>query len=104
MVPGFFLLRIVIEDYVDYRSSNTNNKNNIIDGRSTIVNKVKQKRSSSRKPCFRVPSLKNKCFVLPSILFLLTLGILIFVLIGGNNHINKLKNKTEKSKINSYLK
>jgi hypothetical protein len=101
MVPVVFFLSIAIQNQVDYHSIK---KNDIINGENKTINEDKQKRSSSRKPYVYVRLLKNKCFVLPSILFLLTLGMLIFVLIEGNNRINKLKNKTEKSKINSYLK
>jgi uncharacterized coiled-coil protein SlyX len=87
-----FLLSIVIENQIDYRS---NNKSNIIDGKSIIVNEGAQKRSSSRKACFCVPLLRNKCFVLLFVLFILvlTLGMLIFVLIKGKDRIIHLENK-----------
>jgi predicted transcriptional regulator len=62
--------------------------NNIIDGKNKTINEDKQKRSSSQKPCLYVRLLKNKYFVLPSILFLLTLGTLIFVLIEINRNNN----------------
>jgi small-conductance mechanosensitive channel len=85
-------LSIVIENQIDYRS---NNNSNIIDGKSIIVNEDARKRSSSGKACFCVPLLRNKCFALPFVLFILvlTLGMLIFVLIKGKNHISYLENK-----------
>ncbi len=86
------MLSIVIENQIDYRS---NNNSNIIDGKSIIVNEDAQKRSSSQKACFCVPLLRNKCFVLPFVLFILalTLGMLIFVLIKGKDRISHLENK-----------
>jgi uncharacterized protein HemX len=87
-------LSIVIENQIDYRS---NNNSNIIGGKSIIVNEDAQKRSSSQKACFCVPLLRNKCFVLPFVLFILvlTLGMLIFVLIliKGKDRISHLENK-----------
>jgi hypothetical protein len=77
MVRVVFLLSIAIE-------------NDIIDGENTTINHDKQKRSSSRKPSFCVRSLKNKWFVLLSILFILILVILIVVLIESN-HINNFR-------------
>jgi hypothetical protein len=92
-----FLLSIVIGNQIDYRS---NNNSNIIDGKSIIVNEDAQKRSSSRKACFCVPLLRNKCFVLSFVLFILVLilgmlifGKLIFVLIKEKNRISHLENK-----------
>jgi hypothetical protein len=82
----------VIQNEVDYRISNIYDH---IDGNDITINEDAEKSSSSRKACFCVPLLKNKCFVLPSILFLLVLGMLIVVLIKGNTHINNLKNNLQ---------
>jgi hypothetical protein len=87
MVRVVFLLSIVVENEVDFHNTK---KNDIIDGENKTINEDKQKRSSSRKPCFCVRSLKNKWFVLPLILFILILVILIVVLIESNR-INNLK-------------
>jgi hypothetical protein len=88
----FFFLRIVIENRDDYRNSNIYDT---IDSKNITINEDAQKRSPSRKACFCVAFLKNKCFVLPFVLlFILVLtlmGMLIFVLIEGNNRINNLK-------------
>jgi DNA repair exonuclease SbcCD ATPase subunit len=88
MVYIVFLLSIGVKKKVDYDNMK---KNDIIDGENKTINEDKQKRSSSRKPSFCVRSLKNKWFVLPSILFILKLVILIVVLIKGKNRINNLK-------------
>ncbi len=87
MIFVFFLLSKVIENRNDYRNSNIYDN---IDSKNITIN---EKRSLSRKACFCVAFLRNKCFVLPFVLFilLLTLGMLIFVLIEGNNRINNLK-------------
>jgi hypothetical protein len=87
MVRVVFLLNIVVENEVDFHNTK---KNDIIDGENQTINEDKQKRSSSRKPSFCVCSLKNKWFILPSILLILTLLILIVVLIKSNR-INNLK-------------
>jgi sensor histidine kinase YesM len=93
MVRVVFLLSIVDEnELVHYHNMK---KNDIIDGENKTINKDKQKRSSSRKTCFCVRLLKNKWFVLASILFILTLVILVVVLIEGNDLINKLKNNLQ---------
>ncbi len=64
------------------------NNNNTSDGNNTAVDENTNRRSSSRKARFCVLLLKYKCFVLPLILFILTLGVLIIVLIEENNPIN----------------
>jgi uncharacterized protein HemX len=87
-------MRIVIENQVVYHNT-TYSSHNIIDNNNTNVNEDKQTKLSSQKAYFSVPLLRNKCFVLSLVLFLLILGILIVVLIGGNEHINNLKNNLQ---------
>lgn len=69
-----------------------NNSNNIIDSNDITVNQNTQRRSPSRKQWSCMSSLRNRYFLLALILFILILGILIVVLIEGNNRINNLKN------------
>jgi hypothetical protein len=68
-------------------------KNDNIDGNNPAVIENTKRRSPSRKPCFCVPLLKNKYFLWPFILFLLTLGTLFIVLVERNNLIDDLKDK-----------
>ncbi len=82
------MLSIVILNRIDY----SNNNNNIIDSNNITINEDTQRRSSSRKQWLCLSSLTNKYFVLPLILFILTLGILIVVLIERNTRINHLQN------------
>jgi uncharacterized protein HemX len=75
--------------------SNNNNNSNIIDGNNITINEDAPRRSSSRKQCFCIRLLTNKYFLVPFILFILTLGMLIAVMIERNNHINNLKNNLQ---------
>ncbi len=86
-----FLLSIVILNRIDY----SNNNNNIIDSNNITINGDTQRKWSSPKQGLCIPSLTNKCFLLPLILFILTLGILTVILIGGIEHINNLKSNLQ---------
>ncbi len=86
---GPFLLNIVILNRMNY----SNNNNNIIDSNNITINENTERTSSPSKQCFTISSLKNKYFLFPFILFILTLGILIFIIIEGNNRINHVDNK-----------